>query len=363
MDLGRPQEHWAGTVGPLLEAIAPRAVWAPGEDELTTLVRIHAGERGFQLSASPDELTDAVVISGDPNYYFVSSCLEAAVAPGVGGDLGPPVIVVSATGWPHGDRDGYRNPDSVPPAHRRAYARCLPDPDQAWLSAEPAQIAFALEPGGAGNGVRTAVELLVASGGWKTRLLEGFGGVAILAPDVRLESTRKLTRIWKRLGDEAAQALLLGLDLELGRAALARAQLEQALAEEVARGRAVSADLARALDALDQRLVTETEAVQSLSHDLARVDTKLHAGVQREQRLEHRLTATEALASAARTELMDERRWIAEQAGVVARSQSWRVGHRLARAVWMLTFRRVRSEDALQRIITRMERGLGSGSS
>jgi len=360
-----PQEHWPGAVEPLLEALSPRRVWTPGDDELSSLVRRHSKNLGYDLADSADELTDAVVVSGDANYHLVAACLAAAVASGpppVGGNLGPPVIVVSATGWPHADRDGYRDPDRIPAADRRAYARCLPDPDEAWLSAEAADLAYALEPGGAANGVRGAVDALLATVGWRARFLEGFGGLAVLAPDVRLTPGGALAEVWDGLGEgAAAQALLRRLDLELGRASLDRAHLERTLAERTNRAGELRASMAAALDELDARLLAETEAVRSVSEALARIGTKLLAGTRREERLEHRLAATEALAAAARTELMEDRRWMADQARLVAGSQAWRVGHRLARTAWMLTFRRQRGTDALERIIVRMERGLEPG--
>jgi len=305
------------------------------------------------------------VVSGDPNHHVVATCLAAAVASGlppIGGELGPPVIVVGATGWPHDDRDGYDDPERIPVAERRAYARCLPDPDEEWLSAEAAQLAHALEPGGTGNGVRGAVDALLATGGWRARRFEGFGGLTVLAADDRLAPAAALAEIWDELGEgAAAQALLRRLDLELGRANLQRARLERTAAEQSTAAREFRASMTAALDHFDERLLAETEAVRSVAEGLARLRIKLLAGTRREQRLEHRLTATEALAAAARAELMDDRRWIADQARIVARSQSWRVGHRLARAAWMLTFRRQRGTDALERIIIRMERGLDAG--
>lgn len=359
MDPVRPQEHWPGTVRPLLKALAPRAVWAPGEDELSELVR-RAGEADdlhYDVAGQPGEQTEATVISGDPNHYWVSQCISAALEPGVGGDGGPPLIVVSATGWPHGERDGYLAPERIPAGRRRAYARFLPDPDERWLTAEVAPLAFALEPGGRANGVRTAVDELLARGGWEARLQEGFGGLAVLVERSRLEATPALAAVWEELDERPApRELLRRLDMELGRAALARARLEHALAQERATNERLRAMLSDALDALELDTRAEEERVRAFAANLERVATKLKAVHNREHRLEHRATAAEAQAAAARSALSEEREWVAAQARLIARSQAWRVGHRIARTAWLLRFRRQRGDDALQRMIARMER-------
>src|SRR5579862_7831958 len=232
----RPQEHWAASVRPVVQALAPREVWVCGEDQLCVLVRENARPGGYEISDAPGERTDLVIVSGDPNYYFVSRCLEEAMAPSIGGKHGPPAIVVAATGWPHGERDGYVDPERVPPGHRRAYARCLPDPDQVWLTAEPAAIAFSLESGGEKNGVRGAVEQRLATGDWQARFQEGFGGIAILIAGARLANNQPLADVWAQLGADPAghQQLLRGLDLGLARSELARSRAASALAQQKA---------------------------------------------------------------------------------------------------------------------------------
>jgi hypothetical protein len=360
----RPQAHWSDTVRPLLDALAPRGVWTDGEDELCELVRGDGERQGFQLVSAPGETTDLVVVSGDPNHHVTSEALERALADGVGGEDGPPVLIVAGTGWPFGDRDGYVDPELIPSDRRRAYAHCLPDPDEAWLSAEQTSIAAALEPGGASNGVRPAVEAVLACGGWMAHFLEGFGGLAVLAPEIRLGADSALHDVWDRLGQsESAQQLLREMDLELGRMRLAQARLKAVVAQEEATNRQLRLRLGPVLKELDQRLDNESASVERLHDNLDQVNAAMLAAVQRAQTLEQRATEAEARATAARRELTEERTWVAKQARLLAGSQAWRLGHGMARTARLLTFRRHRGTDSVQRIIARMEDGLGTHGS
>jgi hypothetical protein len=359
-DLVVPMDHWTPVVGPVLEAVAPRSVWAPGDDQLSAQARA----AGSVLEREPGERTDAAVVSGRPYHQFVSEMLAAATADGVGGQSGPPVIVVSATGWPHGDRDGYPEPELVASEQRRAYARTLPDPDERWLSAEPASLAYALEAGGERNGVRAPVDALLAGTGWRGLLLEGSGGIAVLTHDSRLAANAELRLCWSRLeGLGPVQEMLRRRDLDLARSLLAEAALRRALTEQTAATESLRSALRAALTELDSELDFETDAVRRLSGDVDRLGVTLAAGVRREQGLEQRLTEAEALVADSRETLRAERVWVAQQARGVASSQAWRVGHRLARAGRRLTFRGNRGTDAVNGIVARMERELDTGGS
>lgn len=344
---------------PLVEALAPRAVWVCGEDELCGEVRDHAATLGYELVAEPGEGTDLSVISGDPNYYVVTSHLERSLAPGVGGAVGSPIHVVSGTGWPYGERDGYLDPEHVPTDHRRPYARCLADPDQVWLTAEPATLASALESGGDKNGVRPAVQTVADREGWRGWFFPGFGGLAILAPESRLTPGHPLTELLGRLAvSPEAQELLMRLDQELARGAIARARLTRALDDEQELNLELNQGLQTALSELDRELEEEASAVEILSDGLPRVSAALSASTQRAERLAQRVQEVEALAAATRAELSQERTWVALQARLIYHSQAWQIGHWIARTARLLTFRRHRGTDAVQAIVTRMERAL-----
>jgi hypothetical protein len=355
----RPHAHWAGTVEPLLRTLAPRAVWVQGEDELCQLVREHAERLGYAALATPDARTEVVVVSGAPNHHLVRRAVEAAQAPGAHPEDRPPVIVVAATGWPHADRDGYVEPDAIPVAERRAYARCLPDPDATWLSAERTTLAYALESGGEGNGVWPALERLLASGEWQARRIEGFGGMSVLAPERRLASEPALQAAWTALGEAEAHAVVArALDLELGRAELRRARLERELAELRGERDQLRESLAAAVAELEDQLGADRERVHRLGERVGEISAAISVRAQQARSLEKRAMEAEALAAAAREELQGERQWVAVRARSAAGSQAWRVGHRLSKLARLLTFRRDRGTDALAQIVAHVERGL-----
>jgi chromosome segregation ATPase len=170
--------------------------------------------------------------------------------------------------------------------------------------------------------------------------------------------------VWDRLGQsESAQQLLREMDLELGRMRLAQARLKAVVAQEEATNRQLRLRLGPVLKELDQRLDNESASVERLHDNLDQVNAAMLAAVQRAQTLEQRATEAEARATAARRELTEERTWVAKQARLLAGSQAWRLGHGMARTARLLTFRRHRGTDSVQRIIARMEDGLGTHGS
>ena len=77
------------------------------------------------------ELPDAVIIDGDHNYYTVSEELRLIDERAAGAEL--PLLVLHDVGWPHGRRDAYWSPESIPdetstdcsaPLHLSGRARC-----------------------------------------------------------------------------------------------------------------------------------------------------------------------------------------------------------------------------------------------
>ena len=109
-----------------------------------------------------DEITELVVLDGDHNYYSVLGELEV-IADRIGdGDF--PAVLLHDTGWPHGRRDTYENPDNIPEGELQPYVRnaglhpssdgIVPGSLTMWASAK--------HEGGPKNGVLTAVEDFVA---------------------------------------------------------------------------------------------------------------------------------------------------------------------------------------------------------
>lgn len=104
---------------------------------------------------------DAYLLDGDHNYFTVLQelrLISAAASPG-----SAPIVFLHDVGWPSGRRDQYYDPDAIPPEARHDYTW-----DGGVVVGEPGvvaggfrgagEFAVALEEGGPGNGVLTAVE-------------------------------------------------------------------------------------------------------------------------------------------------------------------------------------------------------------
>lgn len=129
------------------------------------------------------ELTDAVILDGDHNYYTVAGELERIAAAAGDGPL--PLLLLHDVGWPHGRRDSYVDPSQLPPD---AFPQPVvpggglfpgdpgirPDGLYMWHSAA--------REGGERNGVLTAVEDFMAARGDALRLaiIPSFFGLGIL---------------------------------------------------------------------------------------------------------------------------------------------------------------------------------------
>ena len=111
--------------------------------------------------------TDAFVIDGDHNYYTVARELRFALANSQR-DGQPLLAFLHDVGWPWGRRDLYYDPQAIPAIHRQPFSF------EAGITLEDSghrigrgfrgagQWACALNAGGPGNGVLTAVEDFIA---------------------------------------------------------------------------------------------------------------------------------------------------------------------------------------------------------
>ncbi len=108
------------------------------------------------------ELTDAIILDGDHNYFTLSGELELI------GDRAPevelPLLLFHDVCWPHARRDSYYVPERIPPEHRQPLAR-----DAAIMPGDPGIVetgmrveCAAAHEGGERNGVLTAVEDFLA---------------------------------------------------------------------------------------------------------------------------------------------------------------------------------------------------------
>jgi hypothetical protein len=108
------------------------------------------------------ELTDAVIIDGDHNYFMVSEELRLVAQAADDGPL--PLILLHDIGWPLARRDSYHAPEAIPPEHRQPLATpAYLEPGEAGTRERGLyyRCAAATE-GGPRNGVLTAVEDFIA---------------------------------------------------------------------------------------------------------------------------------------------------------------------------------------------------------
>ena len=119
-DLTRVLVDWAETAGARVAAVDPSP--QPG---LVALARERPDLeliRKTSLDALPalPALPDAVVINGDHNYFTVSEELRMIGERAPAADL--PLLLFHDVCWPHGRRDDYFAPESIPERHRRPLA-------------------------------------------------------------------------------------------------------------------------------------------------------------------------------------------------------------------------------------------------
>jgi hypothetical protein len=162
-DLTRVLVDWAAEAGARVLAIDP----AP-QQGLITLDSEHARltlVRATSLEALREiELTDAIVIDGDHNYFTVSEELRLIGERAPGAEL--PLLLFHDVGWPHARRDDYFDPDQIPPQRRHPIAGSsggiYPGDPGLRRGGLPYPRSAARE-GGEANGVLTAVEDFVSS--------------------------------------------------------------------------------------------------------------------------------------------------------------------------------------------------------
>ena len=159
---------------------------------------------------------DAALVDGDHNWFtvyhelrFLREAAEAAGRP-------MPLLVMHDVWWPYGRRDLYYEPDRIPDADRRPYARrgLLPGRrDLVEKGGLNQHLANALEEGGPRNGVMTALEDFVAEHESPLRVvvLPLYFGLAIVAGDELLEARPQLGEVLDRLESVTGRSELIEL--------------------------------------------------------------------------------------------------------------------------------------------------------
>jgi hypothetical protein len=380
---------------PVLRAVIvearPRVVGAAGLDGPTVAALGEwAAEIGYRLGGDPEVADLIICAAGD--YATTRRLLDAAARRGA-------TAVVGGTGWPYGRRDAHADLGSLSESERARFAHRLPAVGEPSLSAIPSPIAFALEEGGPGNGVRTAVEDAVreAPEVWEVQLLTGFGGLAVLLPqplaspeawarilpederdravarlelaNLRLRFDRerllaelgagvvRLEGLLHAAGEDRPVTGSIHVDGADGDPEGALADRMEILADRLARVTVRHDEHAAALAAAQARAAELSEHLRD-SHRLQAGQEEAMAAVagQLEESL-RRLDRRDAELTGMREAHRDELAYIERQATAIAASGAWRWGHRFAVARSRMLLRGGRGTDAVTRLLERVSVG------
>jgi hypothetical protein len=371
---------------------------------------------GFELVSDP--AAAQLVISGAGDYASVRALLAGISDPAA-------TVLAGGTAWPCGRRDARGAIDDLTESERDRYAFRMPVPAQVQLGDAPSPVAFATVEGGPGNGVRTAIEDACRDSGdaWNVRLIQGFGGIAIMLPApvataerwtrilaadgddstlMRLEFANAQLRLDReRLLHELERALASGHDLETRALAAQQsvAAIEQRLGLAVADVAGLAGELAtRETPGFEQRLATVAfEVDQRLTRERARAGARERAlAAEQASRAElsqwlsderganarwgevvaalgrdlQQLTDELERRSRAGSEELErlvaayreERAFVLLQANRIAQSGAWRWGHRFAIFRSRLLRRPTRGTDAVTRLLERLTKAPPGGS-
>jgi hypothetical protein len=180
-DLTRDLADWAEPRGGSVTAVDPfpqRALRQLAQErDSVTLVE----EPSFEALRHIPR-TDVVVIDGDHNYYTVLSELRAVDERFAGDEF--PLLLLHDVRWPHGRRDVYYSPDSIPAGERHPMESGPVFPGISDLA--PGGLPYknvAAHEGGPRNGVLTALEdFLEERGDLTVAIVPAFFGLAIVWP-------------------------------------------------------------------------------------------------------------------------------------------------------------------------------------
>ncbi len=180
-DLTRVLLDWAAPHGGRVVAIDPApqpplAALAEQRPDLE-LVRATSHDAFAEI-----ELTDAIILDGDHNYFTVAGELRRIARAAGDGQL--PLILLHDVGWPHARRDSYAAVDRIPPDARSepvaSGGGLFPGDPGIRPGGLPMPCSAARE-GGPGNGVLTAVEDFMAErDGLRLAAIPSFFGFGVL---------------------------------------------------------------------------------------------------------------------------------------------------------------------------------------
>lgn len=181
-DLTRLLLDWAEPSGARVVAVDP-GPQQPLRELAAATPRLTLVEATSHDALGEIELTDAIILDGDHNYFTVAGELRIIAERSGEGPL--PLILFHDVGWPHARRDTYEDPDAIPADQRRPFVRggglfpgdegIRPGGLPMWASAE--------REGGPRNGVLTAIEDFIADrDGMRLAIVPSFFGLGVLWP-------------------------------------------------------------------------------------------------------------------------------------------------------------------------------------
>jgi Methyltransferase domain len=150
-DFTRVLVDWAARSGARVSAIDP----AP-QPALVALDGVELIRRTSLEALRDIPLPDAIVIDGDHNYYTVAEELRLIGERAPGAEL--PLLLFHDVGWPHGRRDDYFDPETIPEPKPLAGGEGLFPGDPGTRPGGLPYPRSAAQEGGPGNGVLTAIE-------------------------------------------------------------------------------------------------------------------------------------------------------------------------------------------------------------
>lgn len=192
---------WADRSGARIVALDPEP-----PDELLELAK-RRPDLELLLETSHDalrrvELTDAIVIDGDHNYYTLSEELKIVAERAQGAET--PLMMFHDVGWPHARRDTYYVPERIPEEHRQPLAHDIYLAPWEPGVTEDGGLPFAWaaeREGGPQNGTLTALEDFVnAHEGMRLATVPAFFGFGVLwhTDSPWAEAVAQLVAPWDR---------------------------------------------------------------------------------------------------------------------------------------------------------------------
>lgn len=191
---------WAAPSGARVVAIEPDPI-----SDLVELVEEHPDleviEETSLEALARIPIPDAVVLDGDHNYYTLSNELRLIAERAPDGQM--PLLVFHDVCWPLARRDQYAAPDRIPAEHRHPYGediKLVPGNSGTAERGLPFEWG-ALEEGGPGNGVMTAIEDFMAEHeGLKLAVIPIFFGCGLLWPESApwSDEVAEITGPWDR---------------------------------------------------------------------------------------------------------------------------------------------------------------------